>query len=160
MTDKVAIDNLEKYIDLVLNKNYCDCNELNVISNGGYCDGSKNVAVAIKHLIKRYKELEQIEEAHHKLNGELRKDVEMLEKSLGVHDEIIARLEERLTENDKIVLDIIKRLDNDIKNITETKADGYTDDYRRCRLKAYRTKTREIKEYIEEKYFGKKVSEE
>lgn len=160
MTDREAIDNLEKYIDLILNKNYCDCNELNVISNGGYCDGSKNVAVSIQTLINRITELEQIEAEHQKTNGKLRVEVESLEKSLGVHDEIIARLEERLTENDKIVLDIIKRLENDIKNITATKYDGYTDDYRRCRLKAYKTKTREIKEYIEEKYFGKKVSEE
>ena len=122
MTDKEAIDNIEKYIDLILNKK---CYNF-------------NVAVAIKHLIKRCKELEQIEEAHHKLNGQLRKELQL---------------------KDKIVMDIVKRLDNDIKNITETKADGYTDDYRRCRLKAYRTKTREIKEYIVKEYFTKKASE-
>jgi len=60
-----------------------------------------------------------------------------------------------LEKKDEIVKSIIQRLENDIKNITETKADGYTDDYRRCRLKAYRTKTRELKEYIEKEYFKK-----
>lgn len=66
-------------------------------------------------------------------------------------------------EKDKKVNKILNRLDNDIKNITETKVKkrsnhGYLDDYTKCRLKAYRTKTREIKEYIEEIYFEKKVS--
>ena len=53
-----------KYIELVLDKNYCDCNELNVIC-GKHCDGSKNVAYAIKNILaereedkKRIKELE------------------------------------------------------------------------------------------------------
>lgn len=64
-----------------------------------------------------------------------------------------------LEEKDEIIKNIIKRLDNDIKRITETKAEGCTDDYRRCRLKAYRTKTKEIKEYIEEQYFENKAKE-
>lgn len=64
-----------------------------------------------------------------------------------------------LEEKDEIIKNIIKRLDNDIKRITETKAESCTDDYRRCRLKAYRTKTKEIKEYIEEQYFENKSKE-
>ncbi len=58
------IKKLNKYIELVLDKNYCDCNELNVII-GKHCDGSKNVAYAIKNTLaereedkKRIKELE------------------------------------------------------------------------------------------------------
>ena len=99
----------------------------------------KEVLNVIKNKQNRITELEQIEEAHRELNSELRKELQL---------------------KDKIVMDIVKRLDNDIKNITETKADGYTDDYRRCRLKAYRTKTREIKEYIVKEYFTKKASDE
>ena len=82
MTDKKVIENLEKYIDLILNKNYCDCNELNVISNGGYCDGSKNVAVSIQTLINRITELEKIEETHRELNGELRKELQLKDKMI------------------------------------------------------------------------------
>lgn len=55
---------LNKYIELVIDKDYCDCNELNVII-GKHCDGSKNVAYAIKNTLaereedkKRIKELE------------------------------------------------------------------------------------------------------
>lgn len=44
------IKKLNKYIELVLDKNYCDCNELNVIC-GKHCDGSKNVAYAVKKLL-------------------------------------------------------------------------------------------------------------
>ncbi len=58
-------------------------------------------------------------------------------------------------DKDRSVEAILNRLENDIKRITDKKAEGYTDDYRRCRLKAYRTKTREIKELIEKQYcFG------
>lgn len=59
------IKKLNKYIELVIDKDYCDCNELNVII-GKHCDGSKNVAYAIKNTLaereedkKRIKELEE-----------------------------------------------------------------------------------------------------
>lgn len=58
------IKKLNKYIELVIDKDYCDCNELNVIC-GKHCDGSKNVAYAIKNILaereedkKRIQELE------------------------------------------------------------------------------------------------------
>lgn len=44
------IKKLNKYIELVIDKDYCDCNELNVII-GKHCDGSKNVAYAIKNIL-------------------------------------------------------------------------------------------------------------
>lgn len=60
------IKNIKQYINLVLDKGYCDCNELNVISTGKYCDGSKNVAYSMQNLLaerdqdkKRIKELEE-----------------------------------------------------------------------------------------------------
>ena len=60
------IRNIKQYINLVLDKGYCDCNELNVISTGKYCDGSKNVAYSMQNILaereqdkKRIKELEE-----------------------------------------------------------------------------------------------------
>ena len=60
-----------------------------------------------------------------------------------------------IKEKDNKVRQIINRLDNDIFRISKSKEINKWDDYRRCRLKAYRTKTREIKEYIEQEYFKK-----
>lgn len=73
--------------------------------------------------------------------------------------EYIEELEQKVENKDNKVKRIIKRLDNDIKNITKTKEEkkkfpNYLDDYTKCRLKAYRTKTKEIKEYIEKEYFN------
>ena len=73
---------------------------------------------------------------------------------------LITKLQKEHEEKDNKVRKIISRLDNDYKKITETKAEKskhYLDDYTRCRLKAYRTKTREIKEYIEKQYFETKA---
>lgn len=69
---------------------------------------------------------------------------------------VIEKQQAEIEKKDKIVKSIISRLNNDINNIAETKAkkrEHYLDDYTRCRLKAYKTKTREIKEYIEKQYF-------
>lgn len=57
------IKNIKQYINLVLDKGYCDCNELNMISTGKYCDGSKNVAYAIKNILaEREEDKKRIEE--------------------------------------------------------------------------------------------------
>ena len=68
--------------------------------------------------------------------------------------------DKEIEKKDNAVKKIIKRLDNDIERIAKSKAENNWDDYRRCRLKAYKTKTREIKEYIEEQYFERKVKDE
>ena len=71
---------------------------------------------------------------------------------------LTTKLQKENEEKDNKVRKIIDRLDNDYKRITETKSDGnHWDDYSKCRLKAYRTKTREIKEYIEKQYFETKA---
>ena len=70
------IKNIKQYINLVLDKGYCDCNELNVISTGKYCDGSKNVAYSMQNILlereqdkARIKELEsKLEEANKQLD--------------------------------------------------------------------------------------------
>ena len=64
-----------------------------------------------------------------------------------------------IKEKDNKVRQIINRLDNDIFRISKSKEINKWDDYRRCRLKAYKTKTKEIKEYIEQEYFKKTLKE-
>lgn len=59
-------------------------------------------------------------------------------------------------EKDDNVNKILQRLSRDVYNISNVKNDGnHKDDYSRNRLKAYRTKTKEISEYINKIYFGK-----
>ena len=47
--------NIEKYIELVSKKNYCECNELNEICSGSQCYGSRNVAYSMKRILSDYK---------------------------------------------------------------------------------------------------------
>ena len=47
--------NIEKYIELVTEKNYCECNELNEICSGSQCYGSRNVAYSMKRILSDYK---------------------------------------------------------------------------------------------------------
>lgn len=48
------ITKINTYVELVLEKDYCNCNELNTIL-GKHCDGSKNVAYAMQHILSDYK---------------------------------------------------------------------------------------------------------
>ena len=66
------ITKIDTYIELVLEKDYCNCNELNTIL-GKHCDGSKNVAYAIEHILKEYKRVL-------KENEQLRTEVNSLKK--------------------------------------------------------------------------------
>lgn len=104
------------------------------------------------------------------MTEEDKKELDNLIHTLHIHNidtsilfkikDTIQKQQEKIEKKDNKVKSIIKRLDNDIKNITETKAKKsyhYLDDYTRCRLKAYRTKTREIRDYISEQYFESKV---
>ena len=74
---KKDIKNIEQYINLVLDKGYCDCNELNVISTGKYCDGSKNVAYSMQNILAERKQdkqkIKELEEENKKLNKILNK---------------------------------------------------------------------------------------
>ena len=83
-------------------------------------------------------------------------DKEAIETVLNMLKEKDAEIEKK----DNAVRKIIKGLNNDIERTTKIKSDGkHCDDYSRCRLKAYKTKTKEIKEYIEEQYFERKSEE-
>ena len=72
---KKDIKNIEQYINLVLDKGYCDCNELNVISTGKYCDGSKNVAYSMQNILAERKQdkqkIKELEEENKKLKAKI-----------------------------------------------------------------------------------------
>lgn len=105
------------------------------------CEVCWDEVQSIKHLLSEYKKNKKsIDEMVPK------ERIKMVLSMLEAKDKKIQR-------KDSVVRDIVKRLDADIKNISQTKSEKYTDDYRRCRLKAYKTKTRELRDYIEKKYF-------
>lgn len=83
-------------------------------------------------------------------------EVEAIETVLS----LIQKQEKEIEKKDNAIKKIINRLNNDIIRISKSKTEKYSDDYRRCRLKAYKTKTKEIKEYIEKQYFERKVKNE
>ena len=95
------IKKLNKYIELVIDKDYCDCNELNVII-GKHCDGSKNVAYAIKNTLAEREEdkkkIAKLEKENHKI----------LENGIDVIRDSIAK---------QTVRDKIKELKNNLKYI-------------------------------------------
>lgn len=103
------IKKLNKYIELVLDKNYCDCNELNVIC-GKHCDGSKNVAYAVKKLLAEREEdkktIKELEEHQQKFyNGEIYtakqlKQVEENQKKYFINKQKVKEIIDRLNISD------------------------------------------------------------
>ena len=133
------IAKVNTYIELVLEKDYCNCNELNTIL-GKHCDGSKNVAYAIEHILSDYKRVL-------KENEELRAD----------NYELNNRITD-LLENIPIqkVKDIIDRIDYDIKKTkeiisknTNIYASYRKNDYQIVRLRAMNTKSLDIKNRLQ-----------
>ena len=65
-------------------------------------------------------------------------------------DRIVAKSKETQRKAEKYDL-LVEKLKKDILNITKIMQDGkHYDDYSRCRLKAYRTKTKEILSFMKE----------
>ena len=127
------IKKLNKYIELVIDNDYCDCNELNVIC-GKHCDGSKNVAYAIKNILaereedkKRIAELEEHLKKFYK--GELftakqLKQIEENQKKYFINKQKLKEIFDRLNISDiepwstyKVSGDILF----DLKNFLEEK---------------------------------------
>lgn len=83
------------YIELVLEKDYCNCNELNAIL-GKHCDGSKNIAYAMQHILSAYrrvlKENEELNNRCKNLDKEAQAYVEELMGDSTLKDRIINRL--------------------------------------------------------------------
>lgn len=110
-----------------------------------------------KEKINKADELIEIQETVLNLIQTQQEEINDLKWKNEIYVKSIKSHKSEIEKKDNIVRSIISRLDNDIKNIAETKAkksEHYLDDYTRCRLKAYKTKTREIKEYIEKEYFA------
>ena len=112
------ITKIDTYIELVLEKDYCVCNELNTIL-GKHCDGSKNVAYAMQHILSEYKRVlkeneilkEEKEQAWEEWNNleqgsyetELKLKEENRELKAKMKDGVIAiKLYALQTENEKL----------------------------------------------------------
>ena len=112
------IAKVNTYIELVLEKDYCNCNELNTIL-GKHCDGSKNVAYAMQHILSDYKKVlkeneilkEEKEQAWEEWNNleqgsyetELKLKEENRELKAEMKDGVIAiKLNALQTENEKL----------------------------------------------------------
>ena len=72
MEDSIEEDmaKVNTYIELVSEKDYCNCNELNTIL-GKHGDGSKNVAYAMQHILSDYKRTLKENEELEEINNEL-----------------------------------------------------------------------------------------
>lgn len=107
MTEEEAIENFKIYIKLVMNENYCDCNELNVISHGNYADESKNVAQAIEVLLNSLqKKDERISELEKALIDEQLKhssELDKKDKDIQRMQELLDLLDAKNVEKDKII---------------------------------------------------------
>ena len=71
--------NIEKYIELVTEKNHCECNELNEIRFGKQCYGygSRNVAYSMKHILLDYKRvIKENEHLHKEINRRIKLKIE------------------------------------------------------------------------------------
>lgn len=100
------IKNIEQYINLVLDKGYCDCNELNVISAGKYCDGSKNVAYSMQNILaERKQDKARIKELEEQVKNEIK------------GRDILAKLNEDSIPKQK-VKDILQNNRNELFSIT------------------------------------------
>lgn len=72
------ITKINTYVELVLKKDYCNCNELNTIL-GKHCDGSKNVAYAMQHILSAYR---RVLKENEKLRVKWDKDTHILQNKL------------------------------------------------------------------------------
>lgn len=111
------IKKLNKYIELVIDKDYCDCNELNVII-GKHCDGSKNVAYAIKNTLaereedkKRIKELEEENRIFKDSNVLVNRYFKLKDNSIPVQ-----KVKDLLTEIQEEYNKLDKEIDKQIKD--------------------------------------------
>lgn len=112
------IKKLNKYIELVIDKDYCDCNELNVII-GKHCDGSKNVAYAIKNtLAEREEDKKKIEELEDENRVQRHQIMEVFDRSYihkdKIKDDYITKqkVKEKIEENNKLIEKCEDRLEH------------------------------------------------
>ena len=105
------IKNIEQYINLVLDKGYCDCNELNVISTGKYCDGSKNVAYSMQNILaERKQDKERIQELEAKLEFKKWGDLDNTQFEEYMNQFILKQnVKDKIEENNIIMINMQNR---------------------------------------------------
>mgnify|MGYP005764815141 CR=1 FL=1 len=98
------IKKLNKYIELVIDKDYCDCNELNVII-GKHCDGSKNVAYAIKNTLAEREEDKKKIDKLQVLEDDLKDKRIVYVDTPEFEEKFIAKqkVKEKIEENNKLI---------------------------------------------------------
>ena len=97
------ITKINTYIELVLEKDYCNCNELNKIL-GKHCDGSKNVAYAMQHILSDYKRVL-------KENEQLRTEMNSLKEDMSnMYDEevVISIISDNFNVSRNEVLELLE----------------------------------------------------
>jgi len=97
------ITKINTYIELVLEKDYCNCNELNTIL-GKHCDGSKNVAYAMQHILSDYKRVL-------KENEQLRTEMNSLKEDMSnMYDEevVISIISDNFNVSRNEVLELLE----------------------------------------------------
>ena len=96
------IAKVNTYIELVLEKDYCNCNELNTIL-GKHCDGSKNVAYAMQHILSDYKRVLKENEILKEEKEQAWEEWNNLEQgSYQTEQNLKKQLEKLRIENDKL----------------------------------------------------------
>lgn len=111
---KEDITKINTYVELVLKKDYCNCNELNIIL-GKHCDGSKNVAYAMQHILSDYKRvLKENEQLNAEVNSLKKENEELNEKILdnaGIYqlgfkdgeESYIKKVKDKIRKNEEII---------------------------------------------------------
>lgn len=147
--------NIEKYVELVIDKNYCDCNELNVICAGNHRDGSKNVAYSIQHILSDYKRVLKENEELKLYNNSITSELEQMTTEKFKNGWFHQSEFKGLIPVQK-VQDIIDRIDYDIKKTkeiisknTNIYASYRKNDYQIVRLRAMNTKSLDIKNRLQ-----------
>ena len=112
------ITKIDTYIELVLEKDYCNCNELNTIL-GKHCDGSKNVAYAMQHILSEYKRVL-------KENKELQEDRNKFKKALGKRITYCNELEKDLFENSSNYVIKKQKVKDKIEELKQERDETYT----------------------------------
>ncbi len=99
------IAKVNTYIELVLEKDYCNCNELNTIL-GKHCDGSKNVAYAMQHILSAYKRVLKENEILKEEKEQAWEEWNNLEQgSYGTEQKLKQQIKELKKENEELKQD-------------------------------------------------------
>lgn len=111
------ITKINTYVELVLKKDYCNCNELNTIL-GKHCDGSKNVAYAMQHILSAYR---RVLKENEKLRVKWDKDTHILQNELDYTNadriDLAQQNKELRKENEELKKDyynVINKIENKI----------------------------------------------